>query len=484
MSSALLLAAAQPPWAADVVAWLALIPLLWALDGKRAWRRIALGLCCGTLWSCAVVAPWLDPALGAALPVGRPGAALLTLAAAELYGGLYLVLFAWLCRPVKARAWYGVLAAAALWVAVELGRAHLRGAVPWTLLGHSQWRRPLLIQIADAGGVGAVSFVIAAVNAGLFAALRGLAERRPLRHVVEPCLVVLVMLALTVAYGTWRLAQPPADGGETSLQIVHTAWQKRGEDDAAELLRHMVDLTARTPADGASLIVWPEASLRFYVQQGGEGASAVRDLVRSRKQFLLAGGPRFVPTFAGIEYFNSALLFAPDGSLAGASDKRLRVPLAEKPLGNLPSVARPFARGAMWTPLRAGDEQLGVLICFEAIFAGPARRLVGRGASLLVNVTNDQLVGAGAAQQAAMATFRAVENHVPLVRVSNLGPTLVVDRFGRIVTEAAGEGSFTAKLSTTSTVPSTFYGRHGDLFALLCLIPAAWISLAPARTAN
>jgi len=59
---------------------------------------------------------------------------------------------------------------------------------------------------------------------------------------------------------------------------------------------------------------------------------------------------------------------------------------------------------------------------------------VRRGARWLVNITNDEWFGNGAAlvQHAAMAQFRAVENHVPLARCANTGLTLIADAYGRV----------------------------------------------------
>ena len=54
------------------------------------------------------------------------------------------------------------------------------------------------------------------------------------------------------------------------------------------------------------------------------------------------------------------------------------------------------------------------------------------GAKALVNITNDEWFGNGAAlvQHAAMAPFRAVEHHVPVLRCANTGITAIIDAHG------------------------------------------------------
>jgi apolipoprotein N-acyltransferase len=171
---------------------------------------------------------------------------------------------------------------------------------------------------------------------------------------------------------------------------------------------------------------------------------------------------------SGWIYHNSAYLFDRHGQTIGRHDKSLLVPLAEEAVGALPSVERAFRRGDDTRPLRAGERLLGLLVCFEAIYPQVARQLVRQGATVLVNVTNDQLIAAGATQQAAMAVFRAVENRVPLVRVSNLGPSLTVDPFGRVAMLPTSEpGSVVSTLKLASG--STLYNQVGDVFALACL---------------
>ena len=67
------------------------------------------------------------------------------------------------------------------------------------------------------------------------------------------------------------------------------------------------------------------------------------------------------------------------------------------------------------------------------------RKSVEPETDFLVNITNDGWFGEGSAQlqQAAGATFRTVENGVPLIRCANTGMTCWIDAHGRWVRRLA-----------------------------------------------
>ena len=99
------------------------------------------------------------------------------------------------------------------------------------------------------------------------------------------------------------------------------------------------------------------------------------------------------------------------------------------------------------------------------------------GARWIVNITNDEWFGNSAAldQHAAMALFRAVENHVPLARCANTGLTLVADAYGRVTARLP---SFTTASLVTALPrpgPPTWYTRLGDWpgFATLIVVAGA-----------
>jgi apolipoprotein N-acyltransferase len=158
---------------------------------------------------------------------------------------------------------------------------------------------------------------------------------------------------------------------------------------------------------------------------------------------LVFGGPRAQRG----EVFNSLYLLRPGTKdFVTTYDKRRLVPLAESH----------FAAGISAAPFRLRGDGMTVapLLCFEALFPDLAARV---DADLLLNPTNDVRVGNGAGQQAAMAVFRAVENGIPLLRVANRGPSLLVDGRGRILGRARGWGS--AIWLVPDRLPSTPYRR-------------------------
>ncbi len=96
----------------------------------------------------------------------------------------------------------------ALWVSLEFLRAHLFSGFGWALLGYSQSKNLPLIQIADLTGSWGVSFLPAMINAAVFLTARNLAassESRTLNSELKTALVPLLILTAVLGYGFFRL---------------------------------------------------------------------------------------------------------------------------------------------------------------------------------------------------------------------------------------------------------------------------------------
>src|SRR5205823_3803803 len=109
----------------------------------------------------------------------------------------------------------------------------------------------------------------------------------------------------------------------------------------------------------------------------------------------------------------------------------------------------------------------GSVICWENIFADHFREFKKRGAQFMVSTTNEAWFGDTAAphQLLAMTVFRAVENHISIIRAANTGVTAAIDPYGRIISRVRNdggkevfiEGVLTAQIPLSSRL--TFYTK-------------------------
>jgi apolipoprotein N-acyltransferase len=192
--------------------------------------------------------------------------------------------------------------------------------------------------------------------------------------------------------------------------------------------------------------------------------------------------------------FNSASLVSPSGEWIGRYDKTHLVPFGEYVpfkrflsfAGGLTKEVGDFTAGATRLPLQAGEEKLGVFICYESIFPDEVRQFARSGAQVLVNISNDGWYGdSGAyAQHLKQARMRAIENDRWLLRATNTGVTAAIDPFGRI-TQSVPRKVRTSLVANYAVVDeTTFYTRHGDWLAYACAIislVALAVSLTPGK---
>lgn len=501
LASGLLYAAAQPPFGRALLAFVALAPLTFLALAPRArlGRLFLLGWLAGTIACSLLVTTSVVAAAQLYFGMAPLAAWAAGLVVPQLYGAPYFGLFAMLAGAL-ARAVRGPVArallCAAAWVACDLLRSQVGDGCPWILLGHALHARPVLLQVADLGGVAAVSFVVALVGAALAIAARALVEPAPgrARTIARALLVATTALAATVAYGRVQLARWSAAGPETlRVALVQgnlpEAWRYSLAAQGAAL-RRLAELTAGATSPPPDLVVWPENAISVAPDaSSADFAAAIRTLPAGAR--LLVGAPRAQLEGVGrASLHNAAFLIAPDGTRTPAYDKLRLTPWAEAapwPLGALGLWSRDPAAyqpgGAVELPEVRG-RRFGVSICAEAIDAALVRDQVRRGATFLVNIANDGWFGGrpAVAQHAAAALLRAVESRRPLVRVAATGISQVVGADGVVsATIPSGvAGALAATITPRTTI--TLATRGGDAFAWLCVAAVAAALLLARRT--
>jgi apolipoprotein N-acyltransferase len=520
--SGLLVFLSFPPVDLGPLAFVALAPLMVAAGRTRTYASAAL---CGAAAGAAACLP----AFAWVKSVATPG--WLGLA---FYVGLYTVVAALAFRHLQRR--YGPfwpVAAAVVWVALEVCRAHLGPGFPWLFIGYTQYRFGALLQASAFGGVFAVSFVVVLVNA----AVAGLLVGGPS---VRGRLAALV-LAASVLVGTAAGGQAVANRlvvGEGPIvgvvqqnvprlvsDIIDTG--KPDEQIYAEMeaeLRKAVALSQALEGTGARLVVWPETTVQlplniapqlFQVQRDQDLAVRIlvgfRTLGRLLDAYLLVGAPTYLARSAGyvdqplygtnVEGFgNSAVFLSPAGEFIDRYDKIRLVPFGEYiPLRDWLPFLQAFTpmsrevtpgtdRVIFELPPRQGGRPLrfAALICYEDVFADLTAEFRRKGADFLVNLTDEgwYAIPGELGQHLAMAVFRAVETRTTVVRAANTGVSCFISPAGEVYAELEPltEGSLSAPLRLCSTV--TPYVRYGDAFGITCLMLAIALPalLAAARS--
>ncbi|GJM20810.1 MAG: hypothetical protein DHS20C15_07250 [Planctomycetota bacterium] len=414
-----------------------------------------------------------------------------------------------------------------VWVTLEALRMHWPDVgFSWLLVGHAWAAHPLTVQVADLGGVLAVSFVGACASTAL------LAWRMRRRGALPAVLVV----ATALLYGVWRpstLPEPEAGPLIVSIQPGFPQELKEQQDMTAHRWQVCRQLALRAAAEHpqADLLVFPETMWPGGVfeddRRGDPGPAfalpttpardALDDTLQQLSRQEAARLGELLAAFDGstwaligttlngvldlrnppVRMQNSVLLFDSAGTERDRYSKHILIPGGEKlPLVDMVpsfvgewieqlvySIAH-FAPNLVPGPgpsvMRRGEHDFGVTICFENAYGDYTRRFVQAGARYLVNLSNEGWFDTSAEfdHMQLQSVLRCVETRRAMFRSTNTGISSLVRPMGRMPREAdvlqvngqdrAVAGVFSARVPLYSG--STLYTSIGDAWAWLAAL--------------
>jgi apolipoprotein N-acyltransferase len=489
--SGVALGVAFPKFDLNLLAWVAFVPLLQAIEGEGMSRVFGYAWFQGLV--CYVVSLyWIEFTLhhfAGVNPILAAGPLVLLAAIMALFSGLAI----WAAEFATLRLGLPIFITLPIaWPAVEWLRSFFPIGFPWNLLGYTAYRNLDLIQFAEITGVYGVSALIVFFNAVVFVVMFG----RHSRRVQTWSLGTLTALMLAVlVFGTIRMngleAQPP--DGRMRVAMVQgnipqsIKWDPAFLDTSFSVYVEQTQQAARHHAD---LVIWPEAAAAFFFQPTAlypprfAGDALYRDrllkLAADTGDPILFGAPALgVGPDGEIGTYNRAYLVSAAGKVLAYYDKIQLVPFGEYvPMRSLVGflvdrIVHGFGdmiAGNVQTIFSVKGSRIGVLICYESIFPDLTRRAVKRGADVLVNITNDAWYGESSApyQLLAMTAMRAVETKVPIVRVANTGISAVIDANGRITARTPLFKRGTEIEDVSWHRRRTVYTIVGDLFSEVC----------------
>ena len=540
-ATGLLMYASFRPLDFSPLAWIATVPLLLLVRIPRATRWMYSGLYLGGLVFFVPALQWMRLGDQTMYP------AWIALAA---YLAFYFPLFVGLTRSAVWNLKIPMtVAAPMIWVAMEFARAHVMTGLAWYYLGHTQYRWTTLIQVSDLVGAYGVSFIMmtTAATIALIVSPR-FATRFKLvlpatGNVLTPSNrqkwihtgASIAVFSCALIYGQVRRNAGKFETGPR-VALIQGNFPTSVKHDPEEVQtifneHYALTMTAVHLGQSPDLIVWPETMFRgpLLVNEAELSAAELSkrapniptewwvdnptptilgDLSQETGAAMAIGLEAAVAETDEVRYYNSAAFITPDGGVSRRYDKMHRVPFGEYiPLKDeLPWLSgfTPFGpdfgidEGRKPEAFAYNDWRMSPIICFEDTVPHLVRQIMnsttnpenGEQVDCLVNLTNDGWFHGSSEldQHLITASFRCIENRVPMIRSVNTGISAVIDGNGQIiepelVLDEDGEkaewldpetGEWRKEWSSAivHNVPldsrTSFYTRAGDWFAWLC----------------
>ncbi|MFO1405928.1 MAG: nitrilase-related carbon-nitrogen hydrolase [Steroidobacteraceae bacterium] len=417
------------------LAWVAPLPVLViALDARA---RTAF---------CVAFAAGLLGGLGLTRAYG-PIAAVFGLPSGLIFGLAVLVLR---CCAARLPAWAAACAYAAAVTSLEF--LYSLVSPNGTALGSAYTQVDVLpvLQLASVAGLWGIAFVLALVPASAALCWRDRSMR--------PLLPAVALVLAVVGWGTLRLA----DAAPSPAVTVGLAAADQGLPDAA-FMPDRATAVARangyatriaTLADrGAQVVVLPEKPIAVAGDTGDAVVSELAAAARANSVTVVAGLNRIGTN----PRRNVAVVIGPDGRVAAEYEKRHRVPGFESRYGRGDRSVAFDAAGARW----------GVAICKDLDFPATMREYGRLGVRYLAVPAWDFV--ADGRMHGRMAVVRGVENGYSIARSAQQGLVTLSDGYGRIVAEDSSPADPLLVAGLPPGPGPTFYTRHGDWFAWLCV---------------
>jgi len=456
----LLIGLAQPPFG-FIPGLLGYALLLFALErdlGKRPWRSTFLiGWLAGFAYffvGCFWIAEaflvdartygWMAPFAATLLPSGI---------------GLFWGLFAMAYRRLRNDRPYRFLLFAVLFSLFEITRGTILSGFPWDPSG-STWRAgSAMSQMAAFVGV----YGLGLITVAIFCSPAVVRPREGVRG-WWPAIAAAGLWIACFALGEIRVATTYVGSTGYTVRVVQPNVGQRAKWTVGaldSLLGAYVTMSQALPQPGhakPALIVWPEGALPAMFEDVMSADSWTAPVLTSfldDKQAFIMGTSRTEHDAKGRAiYRNSMVVMHQDGNrtyVDGFYDKYKLVPFGEftpfqdilNPLGMkaLTHFDDSFTPGERTKPLQVYTiPKFLPLICYEGIF--PSLDMDSYRSSddprrphWILNISNDAWFGptTGPRQHLNLASYRAIEEGLPMVRSTPTGISVLIDPLGRVV---------------------------------------------------
>ncbi len=368
-----------------------------------------------------------------------------------------------------------------LFATVELLRCYMFSGFPWAIFSYAWLDTPISVFVTWFGPY-IFNSILIIVGFNLLYSLR-----------TTNTLKVIFLLTALLGLQNKYLGSSFEEANEyLTIRLVQPNIEQRDKWKKENELNHMetlIGLSNENPKP--DLVVWPETSVYWLPE---ENPDKLRVIAKRVKAPLIFGALRFNRDTKKL--YNAIFLIDKEGKIQSIYDKTFLVPFGEyTPLGGLLKyfnifnnsyrLIDGFSSGTGLKLIKNSEFPTFLpLICYEALFSNEILGIVVE-ARWILNITNDAWFGSGAGpkQHLKIARMRALENNIPLLRVSNNGISAKISQNGEVEKYIAlnKRDFLDVKLGLNIKRESTFYVTIGKNISsyfhlVLLLLPLLYYS--------
>lgn len=431
--SGILLSLAFPKTSFHLLAWIALIPFLYAI--KRS-KDIKLGLLLGLVFFGLNLA-WIT-SLSDYIGIWS----YLSFLGLIIFQSLYFVAVAFLIKLIYTKFNKATIILIPLaWTLIEWIRTLTPFGVAAGGLGYTQVQVLPILQIASVFSIYGISFLIVLINLLIFSFLESLNQTR---KAIILALVTIVLFGGIYYWGHLEINKEPKSDRSIKISLIQpniSQEKKLSSNYNSFSINRLFDLTKQAAQTKPDIIIWPETAITIYLLDNPVLLKDIKSLAKEANAYLVLGIPYYVDEK---HIYNSLIAISPDGKTIGPYSKQHPVPFGEylpfRPLLKpfLKSIKNFFDYDYSGDPnpklIEIKNIKFGPLICFESTFSSLASQRSRQGAQVLLAITNDAWFNDSSALEKHfnMGIMRAVENRKYFIQGANTGISGVVDPYGRV----------------------------------------------------
>jgi apolipoprotein N-acyltransferase len=400
----------------------------------------------------------------------------------------------------------------------------------WHLAGYGLTDFPILIQIAEIGGVYLVSFWIFLINFYIFKIIQNYNSGRTQKFILSVLAIFLIGLSLNFYLYKTTSRENMKSVRVGVIQPNIDAFLKWSYDYRKLSVKRLFKNSELAIKENANLLIWPETAMPFTLRHTSNYIylDSLKRFAKNNNVTISMGVPDFGYKNGKKVHYNSVFNFTPDKNYETYKKQKL-VPVAEKNilpdflffLGDLPGMSG-WEKGEEFTvfktmqniyklefkndryiryPFVSAKDNINysTVICIESNFPQFISKFRKNGAEFLNIITNDgwfyphwdffkefakeynfspYIPSKGPLQHERIAMLRAVENRMSVVRSANTGISSIIDPFGHRIDhlDQFVEGYIVNEVPILEQ-KSTFYNSFGNWIVWFSLISIVFFGI-------